>query len=503
MDSAPPSIPPQLSLPPASPRGAGLRLQIVVALLGLTIVSFIPLFLALAGVLRVTLVSMREESARGLSRAISAHVFELRREGKLLDDPLSSHTGPGGASAIVVYDVGGQVVARAGDPRELADVPRVLTRRDEQSQRMRGPLGQTLQVIVPDQSGTVLCRVGLEEDQARMSQVVRLFGLYLTVFAIALVAFMYFVLTRSIVRPVDELVRSADRVASGARRLDAPRGAARELVELHASLGTMTSKLLSNEAALKAKLDELLALNEKLTQAQAQLVRSEQMASVGQLAAGIAHEIGNPITAILGMHDLMSALDAEEQQDFLLRMRKETERISTIVRDLLDFARPERGAPQSGAFEPATLDAALKDVIALVRPQKSYKSIELSTELPDTRMGVALSKHKVTQVLLNLLLNAGQALEDRPSGKVWVRIRREERFARIEVEDDGPGIPQEKHEDIFLPFFTTKDVGTGTGLGLSVCRGIVESAGGKIFVDAEYTKGARIVTLLPLWDDLV
>jgi signal transduction histidine kinase len=84
-----------------------------------------------------------------------------------------------------------------------------------------------------------------------------------------------------------------------------------------------------------------------------------------------------------------------------------------------------------------------------------------------------------------------------------VRIRREERFARIEVEDDGPGIPQEKHEDIFLPFFTTKDVGTGTGLGLSVCRGIVESAGGKIFVDAEYTKGARIVTLLPLWDDLV
>src|SRR6185503_2120668 len=173
---------------------------------------------------------------------------------------------------------------------------------------------------VSSQAACAVVRVGDPADRA--APLVRLFALYMTIFALALAFLVYVALTRLIVKPVEALARATDRVASGARKLDTPPAGARELVELSHSVSAMTARLLADEESLRKKIDEL-------TEAQAQIVRSERMASVGRLAAGMAHEIGNPITAIMGIQDLMIGGDvpAAEQQEYLGRMRKETERV--------------------------------------------------------------------------------------------------------------------------------------------------------------------------------
>jgi C4-dicarboxylate-specific signal transduction histidine kinase len=140
------------------------------------------------------------------------------------------------------------------------------------------------------------------------------------------------------------------------------------------------------------------------------------------------------------------------------------------------------------------------DVVALVRPQKEWRGVQAEVDVPKD-LRVMLSAQRLTQVLLNLLLNAGAALEGRPSSAakhVRVRARTEDGgLVRIEVEDDGPGVSGDMRDRIFDPFVTTKEVGAGTGLGLAVCRGIVEGARGKIFVDATYAEGARFTVVLP------
>jgi two-component system NtrC family sensor kinase len=226
------------------------------------------------------------------------------------------------------------------------------------------------------------------------------------------------------------------------------------------------------------------------------------MASVGRLSAGLAHEIGNPLAAIQGMADLLleGGLSPEEQRDFLTRMKRETERITGVLRDLLDFARPE-GMSSSVKMPvvPADVAATVEDVFALLRPQKPFKSVTLSLDVEE-ELTVTLSAPRLTQVLLNVLLNAGAAITGRgvrDADEVRVRLRRQGTLARIEVEDTGPGIPETIRGRIFEPFVTTKDVGEGTGLGLAVCRGVVEAAGGTIGVDSAYTDGARIVIELP------
>ena len=171
------------------------------------------------------------------------------------------------------------------------------------------------------------------------------------------------------------------------------------------------------------------------------------MASVGRLSAGLAHEVGNPIAALIGMEDLLleGGLSAEEQRDFLQRMRKETERIHFIIRDLLEFARPEEPPKErDGAEPPQRADVALvvDDVVALARPQKDFRGLRVESGV-DAGLAVAMSANRLTQVLLNLLLNAGAALAStaREDGVIQPcrGLAAGDGKIRIEVEDNGPG----------------------------------------------------------------
>ncbi|MBX3202926.1 MAG: HAMP domain-containing histidine kinase [Labilithrix sp.] len=478
--------------------GPGLRVQIVLALAGVMLLAYVPLFFAIAQVTRATSLAYREDAARSLGRAVAAHVAEVRaNDPTALERTIASHAGDDGALAVAVYGPSREVIARGGSQAALLTAPPLPYGEDA---RRVSSSGRAIDVVLP--SGTdcaVVVRVRADDDPSRTSQVVRGVALYMIVFAIALLAFAYIALTRVIVRPIEELARAADRVASGARDLALPRSGAREVAELGSSVRAMTARLLKEEQALRSKVDELTTTTRHLGETREQLAGSEHMASVGKLAAGVAHEIGNPIAAIMGMHDLIEDAETSDEirTDFLKRMRKETERIHVVVRDLLDYARPEDG-PASVRPARAEVAEVIDDALALVRPQKDFKPIETHVDV-EPGLTVGLSPQRLTQVLLNLLLNAGAALgaSARPTSTVIVRARTVGDRVRIEVEDDGPGVPKDVAARIFDPFVTTKDVGAGTGLGLAVCRGIVEGARGRIFVDATYEGGARFVIDLP------
>ncbi len=484
-------------------------MQIVLALAGLMLLAFVPLFFAVASVTRTTLLDARERGARALGRAVAADLGEVRARADRaeLERVLDSHVGRGALQAACVWGPTGQREACAGSSVDVESIPRPMPPYREGDARAYGAQGRALDVTVPVSDAVVVARVQTDDDADRASPLVRLVALYMITFALALLTFAYFALTRLIVRPLDALVRAADRVASGSRFLLVPRAGASELAELGVSLQTMTERRLREEDALRAKVEELTLTTARLTEAQRQLVRSEQMASVGRLSAGLAHEIGNPLAAILGMEDLLleGGMSAEEQRDFLVRMKRETERISGVIRDLLDFARPEGGPPSlQMPVQPTDVASAVEDVFALVRPQKPFKAgVRLALDADSAPVRVALSAQRLTQVLLNVLLNAGAAIASRPGGArdedvVTVRVRRRDTFARIEVDDTGPGIPASMRERVFEPFVTTKEVGEGTGLGLAVCRGVVEAAGGTIAIDDAYKSGARVVVEVPL-----
>jgi two-component system, NtrC family, sensor kinase len=477
----------------------GLRLQIVLLLGGLMILAFAPLFVAVATYASFTLQQIRFSSARALGRAVAGHVAEARerRSPSQLMNLLEAELGADGVDAIGVYDLEGHAVARAGDPTAIASLGETIDPRRDAVLETTSSHGRALAVSVPDSLGAVVAVVRTDDQAARATPLVRLFGLYTGLVALALLVLAYFALTRLIVRPLDELSMAAQRVAGGARRLEVPRSGARELTELGSSFKSMTERLISEEEALKKKVAEVERATARLTEAQERLVRSERLASVGRLAAGLAHEIGNPIAALIGMEDLLLAggLSAEESQDFLQRMRKETERVNNILRDLLQFARPTKGGV---AFEPGSVEAAVYDTVTLVGPQQSMKNVELALDVHPGLPDVALSREQLVQVVLNLVLNAADACG--AGGRVTLRATQEGPSVRLEVEDNGPGVASEVRARLFEPFVTTKEVGKGTGLGLAVCRGLVESAGGSITLDVEFEGGARFIVDLPAAD---
>jgi len=485
-------------------RQAGLRLQIVLALAGLMVLAFVPLFFAVASLARATVLGAREQAARMLGRAIAAHVADARAQGQpgAVERALRGHAGWDDVDAICVFERDGQRLACAGSPIDTGAMRAPPPASGEAVAMVRGADGRALEITSPAGDLAVVTHVHVEERSGPGTALVRLVALYMVTFALALLVFAYFALTRLIVRPLEQLVDAADRVAGGARSLRVPRSGARELAELAASVQTMAERLIAEEARLVLKVEELTEMTQRLTQAQAQVVRSERMASVGRLAAGVAHEIGNPIAALVGMQELLldGDLPGEQQRDFLQRMRRETDRIHTVIRDLLDFARPEgTPAPGSGAPAPADVRSVAGDVVALVKPQKHFRNVRVDVDVEGVPL-VGMPAPRLTQVLLNLVLNAGASVAGaRPEGgRITVRARAQDGRVRIEVEDDGAGVAPAVRDRLFEPFVTTKDVGEGTGLGLAVCRGLVESVGGEIGLDATFEAGARFTVVLPV-----
>jgi two-component system NtrC family sensor kinase len=493
----------------------GIRLQVLLALGVLLVLAFVPLYFAVASLTRTSLGQVRADSAVSLGRAVAGHVAVAGETRPLaeMEPLLSAQLGTGGVTAVGVYDAAGRLATRAAEEGWADGLPASVPPGAERIEAVRPRSGAAQLLVVPHTRGdsargspaapplgAVAVLVRTDTKSSYSAPLLRLVAMYTGIVGLGLLVFAYLAMTRLVVRPVVELSDAARRVREGGRRFEAKPFGAAEIVDLSRSVAEMTERLRVEEEQLREKIAEALRYAEDLTRAQERLVRSERLASVGRLAAGLAHEIGNPISAILGFQDLllMGGLSGEEERDFLERMKRETERIHKILRDLLDFARPAAQPRAAGPDLPSSAADAVADAAALVRPQKEWKSITLETDVaPDIPL-VTLAHGRLVQVLLNLLLNAGDVVPP-DTGRVMVRAARAPEPGRVKivVEDNGPGVAKEMEDRLFEPFATNKEVGKGTGLGLAVCRGLVEAAGGTITAERAESGGARFVVELP------
>lgn len=481
----------------------GLRVQLLALLGALMVLAFVPLFFATAAYTRVGFENLRREKARELALSVATHVTETRsRVSELqLIELMSAQVQGGACQALFLYSSDGALVARVGEPELMQVVEPRITRHGPTGQpewlhlpRERGPL---VGVFLESGFGGVVAVARVESSRAQSEPLIQLMGLYMVVSALLVLVIAYFALTRWIVRPISALDQAAERVALGGRTLTATKKGPAEIVRLSQSLRTMTEKLREEEDSLRRKIDEVEATTEKLRAAQSSLVRSERLATVGRLAAGLAHEIGNPISALMGFEDLLleGGLTPEEERDFLERMRKETTRIHRVLGDLLAYARPSASVGAS-ARHAASVESTVGDVLSLLRPQKDFREMEWTADVEPDLPRVPLGQEQLTQCLLNLVMNAVDACERRGHIRV-LAARGTDGRVLLAVEDDGPGISEDVAETLFEPFVSTKEVGKGTGLGLAVTRGLIEAAGGSIHLDTSHSPGARFVVTLP------
>jgi len=318
---------------------------------------------------------------------------------------------------------------------------------------------------------------------------------YVVLFAVAVAFFGGRLISRLILKPVRELLEATRRVAEGdlSARVDIRENA--EMQMLGDAFNQMTERLSESRRRLELSLDEMKRLNQDLSRTQRELIFSEKLASVGRLAAGVAHEIGNPLSSMAGYLEILRKRSylRPNDRDMLERMESEVARINEIIKELLDYSRP-----QEDAMEMVDINQSVESSLTLISGHKAWNGVTVEKELSRTR-AVRANGSSIKQLIMNLALNAAQAMEGK--GKVRIITRSVEaggvRGVELVVEDTGPGIPAGDLERVFEPFFTTKPPGHGTGLGLSICQRIVENFKGSIRAESEEGKGASFIVWLP------
>ena len=323
------------------------------------------------------------------------------------------------------------------------------------------------------------------------------------------VAFAAVQVERAILRPLRETMAAAEAIAGGDLDRRVPLGNSREFALLATSVNRMTDHLLEERA---------------------HLIRAEKLASVGRLAAGVAHEIGNPLGAINGYAHLLRRVATDEPSRTAVDgLQRESDRIDRIVRGLLDFGRAHARATTC-----VDVNDALRGVHELLGTQGALRSVEVVMDLAAGPLNVRADRHELEQVFVNLLLNAVDAMPDggeiairtaalarqgvavrasrrrtdtaetyvprAPSVRVmrWLAARQPGDVVKVVVADAGPGVSPEMGDRIFEPFVTTKQPGRGTGLGLAIVARIVENCGGTVWVEPSRAGGAAFHLLLPL-----
>jgi signal transduction histidine kinase len=317
--------------------------------------------------------------------------------------------------------------------------------------------------------------------------------------------FGYGLFRRRILKPMEALVAGTESLGDGHFETRLPPGAANELGDLASAFNSLATALEAYRGTNERQLAEMRRINEDLKQAQEDLVFAEKMATVGRLAAGVAHEVGNPLASVIGFVEVLEQDPAGLHEDLLPRIRSELDRIHHIIRDLLHSARPAARGDVVGEEEKLSrveVGGVISDAIKLVCVQPRFGQLAFDVHGLDDLPAARCHAGRLQQVLLNLFVNAGEALSGK--GTVTVReISTEETWLVLEISDDGPGVDPMARSNIFEPFFTTKDVGEGTGLGLAVSARLTEFMGGSLELKRDHQAGACFHLRLPLWSEVL
>jgi len=387
--------------------------------------------------------------------------------------------------------------------------------------------------------GGIQLEVPIGDVMVHLLESQRLILIFIILDSLVLIVFGTFLLSRVLVKPLKELVRLTQKISDGDFSQKIEVTSKNEIGQLISSFNKMIDRLRENQEDLEKYLDSLESTNKKLKQAQEELIRSEKLASIGRFAAGVAHEVGNPLGAILGYTSILEGgeVSPEESRDYLKRIEKEIERINRIVRELLNFARPSRIEVQE-----IDVNKVIEQTLSLLSYQKNFKNIQTHLKLQPDLPKIRGDDSQLSQVFINVILNAVDAMPDGgqltiqtdqfivedqfpsrykalypprrksdpeesdyshlrkpdPLSALLTKFSKGDQLVSIRVSDTGIGIGREDIEKIFDPFFTTKSPDKGTGLGLSVSLRIIESMGGDIRVESQVGKGTTFEIYFPV-----
>ncbi len=385
--------------------------------------------------------------------------------------------------------------------------------------------------------GGIYLRLSLADVMKSIMASQRLIILLVALDGMVILFFGSFLLSRVIVNPLKVLLRATEAIGRGDYDQRIAIAESNEIGKLADSFNEMTCRLRDSQDDLQEYVHSLEVANERLQQTQMELIRSEKLASIGRFAAGLAHEVGNPLGAILGYTSILQkgVDDGSEEREYLKRIEVEIQRINKIIRELLDFSKPT-----VIEVKDVDLNSVIENCLSLISYQKSFKNITSVIELKKDLALVQVDEPQIQQVFVNLIINAVDAMPDGgkltlrtedftlqtapqrgeearrrrrndPAGSDYTHLRQSHRAAypftalrqgvRVvcaSVTDTGCGIHPEDLGSIFDPFFTTKDPDKGTGLGLSISLRILENFGGKLEVESQPGKGSTFRILLPV-----
>jgi len=312
--------------------------------------------------------------------------------------------------------------------------------------------------------------------------------LYVGFSSVAIALFGLSLLRRQLFQPIDALQQGTARIAKGEFGIRLEIDAARELQELCAALNSMSQSLEDYRHKTGEQVERLRETNRALRETQEALVQSERLAGVGRLAAGLAHEVGNPLAAVLGFVDMLAegSQTPEVDQGLIVRSQQELARIHGIIRQLLDYSHPQVESASNVGLTQLFAEAA-----ASVRHLPELHGVDL--ELADvTGIEVLGLEKELHQVVVNLIRNAADAVSGVERATIRLCAAMVGDGVDVVCEDNGPGFATEAKNQALEPFYTTKDVGKGTGLGLAFCFRTMERLGGAIFLEDSALGGALV-----------
>jgi len=442
------------------------------------------------------------------------YVDTALRESRIYDYTLSGPVGEPVTTSGVLPEERGRQIISSGDITVWAIGGGFL----------RGP-GERLYISALVQSpaarpGRIEFIVPLDEINEDMAAARRFLLLYALLDSIIIVGFGALFLSRSITSPIKKLDLAAARMAHGA--LDE-----RVHITVDNEIGSLANNFNLMADRIEEEIKSLERLNQELVSTQEELLRSSTLAVVGRLAAGIAHEVGNPLGAVRGYIDILSKgpLDKDEEKDILERCAREVSRIDLIVREFLEVARPSKKAP-----DVVDVNRLVAETLSTLSVHGDFEGVAAATSFKEPLPPVVMDESKLRQVFINLLLNAAHSMDSVTGPKsidVETGIERKEvdsrrprrrrddprlstgpdahsgtrDFVCIRFADHGVGISDESAKQIFEPFYTTKGAGRGTGLGLFVSRSIIKTYGGEITLQTRLGEGSVFTVSLPAKED--
>jgi two-component system NtrC family sensor kinase len=405
------------------------------------------------------------------------------------------------------------------DESSMTGRPRIFT--DPDGRRMLGntavirnePSCSSSSCHGHDPNQTVLGVLDIVYPLGRIDQAIRSSSYKIIVLALGFVVAVALLVTllvnRMVYLPLRDLEAGAGRLAAGNLEQTIPVRRNDEVGQLAASFNSMTGALRASREELQEwghKLEERIEqATGELQRAQAETARGEKLASIGLLAAGIAHELNNPLTGVLTFSHLVREQmpDGSANAEDLDLVIRETKRCAAIIRRLLDFSREK--APE---MKFSDINALIEETVRLIEQAAQVDDIDITTDLEESLPAIWIDEELIRQVIMNLLVNAQHAIKG--EGQIIIKTRYLPEYHRsdwhlgsvptveISVTDNGCGISEDHLQKIFDPFFTTKGVGKGTGLGLSVSHGTVHAHGGEIEVESAVGQGSQFRIYLPV-----